>query len=104
MQFPGQTLIMILEDLRLLLLKDPLDNISLEALLFRLNNSGVERTYGLMTEMGDDCSFFRKSLNIFLDRDYEELSKIIKVIKVKGNLGIYEELINSADNLFNQIG
>ena len=58
--FPGQELIQTLEKLRL-----------------RLNDSGVERTNGLLCKLGDDCSYYRKSLDIFLRKDLDEIEKLI---------------------------
>lgn len=46
---------------------------SLEKFRIRLNKSGVERTIGLKAEMGDDCRYYRKSRELFLQKDYEEL-------------------------------
>lgn len=54
--FPGQELIQILDELR-----------------NRLNKSGVERTAGLLRELGNDCTYYRKSLDIFLRKDYDEV-------------------------------
>lgn len=54
---------------------------TLEQLRKRLNTSGVERTKGLMDAMGDDCTYYRKSLDIFLKRDYDELSDLIDKTK-----------------------
>jgi hypothetical protein len=50
----------------------------LEVLRTRLNTSGVERTAGLRSAMGDDCTFYRKSLNILLNKDYEDLFGLVK--------------------------
>ena len=49
---------------------------SLEKFRIRLNKSGIERTIGLKTEMGDDCRYYRKSRELFLEKDYEELKTI----------------------------
>jgi len=68
MEFPGQELIKILEELR-----------------NRLNRSGVERTSGLLCNLGDDCSYYRKSLDIFLRKDYEELRNLISRAELKIN-------------------
>lgn len=48
----------------------------LEDLRVRLNKSGVERTTGLKKEMGDDCQYYRKSKDIFLQRDYDDLKQL----------------------------
>jgi hypothetical protein len=61
---PGEELIQILDELR---------NV--------LNRSGVERTAGLLRELGDDCSYYRKSLDIFLKRDYDRVYGVIKQAK-----------------------
>lgn len=58
---PGEDLIVVLEKFRQ-----------------RLNSSGVERTAGLRAAMGDDCTFYRKSLNLLLKRDYDELHILLK--------------------------
>ena len=39
----------------------------------RLQQSGVERTTGLKAELGNDCPFYRKSKDIFLNRDYDQV-------------------------------
>lgn len=57
---PGEELIKLLETLRL-----------------RINDSGVERTNGLLQALGDDCSYYRKSLDMFLDRDHDELKSLL---------------------------
>ena len=61
MEQPGERLIRILEDLRL-----------------RLNTSGVERTQGLRDAMGEDCRFYRKSLDLFLGRDLTDLRQLLE--------------------------
>jgi hypothetical protein len=58
--YPGQELIQILEQLR-----------------NTLNRSGVERTAGLLRELGDDCSYYRKSLDIFLRKDYDQIYNLL---------------------------
>ena len=50
----------------------------LNALRERLENSGVERTVGIRNALGNDCRFFRKSVSLFLERDYLELKTLIK--------------------------
>ncbi len=60
----------------------------LEKLRLRLNNSGTQRTAGLLDSMGDDCTYYKKSMNIFLKRDYDEV----------------RDLIKEARELFNKIG
>lgn len=46
----------------------------------RLNSSGVERTVGLRDNMGSDCTFYTKSLNLFLQRDYTDLKGLVEVV------------------------
>jgi hypothetical protein len=58
--FPGKELISVLEELRQ-----------------RLNISGVERTNGLCEKMGNDCTYYRKSLDIFLKKDLDDLQNLI---------------------------
>lgn len=53
----------------------------LEALRQRLNKSGVERTQGLQENMGDNCSYYKKSLSLFVDRDYIDLKNLITRLK-----------------------
>jgi len=60
MNQPGQDLIQLLEELRV-----------------ELNQAGVERTAGLLRAMGDDCSYYRKSLNIFLDKHYDKVKNLV---------------------------
>ena len=60
MNFPAQEAVEMLEKLRL-----------------RIINSGVERTFALLKGMGDDCQYYRKSLDILLQRDWEDLKKLI---------------------------
>ena len=72
----GEQLIKELDDLRrhLLTLSD------------RLNNSGIERTQGLKDNMGLDCPYFKRSLNIFMKKDYEELRDMVQSINNLFNL------------------
>jgi hypothetical protein len=49
----------------------------LEILRERLNKSGVERTVGLAQTMGDDCFYYKKSLDIFERNDYEEIRDLL---------------------------
>jgi hypothetical protein len=60
----------------------------LETLRNRLNDSSVERTAGLAEALGRDCSFHKKSLKMFIDKDYEDL----------------RAQINSIHSLFKDIG
>jgi len=60
-QLPGETLVSILNQLRQ-----------------RLIRSGVERTNGIKDAMGTNCPYYRKSMNVFLARDYQELRDLIE--------------------------
>jgi hypothetical protein len=44
----------------------------------RLNDSGVERTFHLRRIMGEDCSSVRKSTNLFLDEDFDDLANLVQ--------------------------
>lgn len=50
----------------------------LEQIRLRLHGSGVERTAGLGSHMGKDCDYYKKSLKMFLDRDYIDLRNLIQ--------------------------
>jgi hypothetical protein len=63
---PGEKLILCLDKLRA-----------------RLNSSGTERTAGLRKAMGDDCTFYRKSLDIFLNRDYDDIEALLSEAKAE---------------------
>jgi hypothetical protein len=76
--YPGQELLLLLNKIRIEL--DNPSSIPLQALKYRLENSGLERTVGLLENLGDDCSFYRKSLDIFLRRDFSDIHKIINAI------------------------
>ena len=54
---------------------DELDSLREELLRLheQLSSSGVERTNGLRKAMGSDCQYYRKSLNLFLEKDYVNL-------------------------------
>jgi len=102
-RFPGQQLITLLEEIRLSL--KPSGPIPLQALKYRLENSGLERTYGLMKIAGDDCSYYRKSLDIFLKRDYNEVYKILAAVVFSGaHRGEMEKQILKAKELMEAIG
>jgi hypothetical protein len=64
---PGEELVRDLEGLRRLLLK----------LHDRLNDSGVERTFHLRRILGDDCTHYRKSMNLFVEEDFEPLRDLV---------------------------
>ena len=65
---PGEKLIDSLDELRQ----------QLNLLVDRLARSGVERTNGLRVYMGRDCEFFKKSLDIFVRKDYIDLRNLIE--------------------------
>lgn len=77
METNGEKLIKELDELRR----------KLSSLSERLDRSGVERTNGLRDHMGADCPYFKKSMDIFLKKDYQEL----------------QDMIESINNLFNLI-
>jgi hypothetical protein len=60
---PGESLLLLLERLRT-----------------RLSTSGVERTTGLLLAKGNDCPYYRKSLDIFLDQDYDQLKQLVDTL------------------------
>ena len=64
---PGELLIRDLESLRSLL----------NQLHDKLNASGVERTFHLRRIMGKDCTYLKKSMNLFVDEDFEPLRNLI---------------------------
>lgn len=55
----------------------------LKLLQDRLQMSGVERTKGLRDNMGADCEFYSKSLDLFLKKDYQDLKNLISNIHRK---------------------
>ena len=67
MRTPGDELVSNLETLRR----------RLDKLRDRLDSSGVERTFHLKRIMGSDCSMYQRSMNLFLDEDYEDLRVLI---------------------------
>lgn len=74
-QTPGEQLIYLLEELRK-----------------RLSNSGVERTTGFRDNMGENCPYYRKSMSLFLERDYIDLKNLVHKTEqlfnlVEGNNG-----------------
>ena len=56
---------------------------ALETLRVLLNNSGIERTTGLRKRMGSDCSYFRKSRDLFLSRDYDRIVAQLAVVSAQ---------------------
>ena len=50
----------------------------LNALHKDLNSSGVERTAHFLTFVGQDCAYFKKSMEFFLAEDYDTLKTVIK--------------------------
>ena len=55
---------------------------TLEKLRLRLNRSGLERTLGMKdnVDAGEDCYLYKKSLDIFLTRDYVDILKLFKEV------------------------
>ncbi len=60
----------------------------LEQLRQRLNQSRVEATNGLREAMGDDCTFFRRSMEKFIRNDYMEIRT--KIGRVGDLIGLIE--------------
>jgi hypothetical protein len=50
----------------------------LNSLHKELNNSGTERTAHFLTYVGQDCSYFKKSMEFFLAEDYDKLKNVIR--------------------------
>jgi hypothetical protein len=50
---------------------------SFSAVQKRLKNSGFERTAGLRDSMGDDCSYYQKSLKLFFKNDLVDLKHLL---------------------------
>lgn len=65
---PGEQLVDTLDELRM----------QLNLLVDRLNRSGVTRTNGLRLAMGRECDFYKKSLDIFLRKDYIDLRNLVQ--------------------------
>ncbi len=57
---PGEDLIEQLDSLR----------VEMNSLIDKLNASGVDRTNGLRQIMGRDCDYYKRSLDLFLRKDY----------------------------------
>lgn len=57
---------------------DDLEDLRKALLTFsdRLEKSGVERTTGLKFNLGGECPYYKKSKDIFLNRDYENLKAL----------------------------
>ena len=55
----------------------------------RLETSGVERTKGLCNALGPSCTYYKKSLQLFLENDYEQLRDL--VTKIKNEFDIAEK-------------
>lgn len=49
----------------------------LEKLRYRLDKSGVRRTFGLGLEMGTDCPYYKKSLDIFMKKDLQDIRSLL---------------------------
>ena len=76
----GQMLINELDDLRRLL----------ETFFKDVSSSGVERTSHFLNYIGTDCRHFKKSMDLFMEEDYEklrdsvsELSELFNIIEGK---------------------
>lgn len=67
MMTPAEELVSDLEKLRILL----------NRLSKQLNESGVERTFHLRRMMGKDCTYYRKSLALFEDKDFEPIRNLV---------------------------
>tara|TARA_B100001765_G_C19296658_1_gene246853 strand:+ start:178 stop:426 length:249 start_codon:yes stop_codon:yes gene_type:complete len=50
---------------------------SFSALQKRIQNSGFDRTAGLRHTMGDDCSYYQKSLRLFFKNDLVDLRYLL---------------------------
>ena len=50
---------------------------SLSSLQTRIQKSGFERTAGLRAHMGDDCPYYRKSLDLFSKQDLRDISGLV---------------------------
>jgi hypothetical protein len=46
----------------------------------RLNKSGIERTHYMRGHKGADCGYFKKSMDLFLDFDYDEVRTLINTV------------------------
>ena len=60
---PGQELIRELEKLRVIL----------DKIHSSLDNSGVQRTAHFLNYVGTNCTYYRKSLDLFLEEDYDRI-------------------------------
>ena len=45
-----------------------------------INDSGVERTNGLKNALGAECQYYKKSLQLFLNQDYEKLRDLVNQV------------------------
>lgn len=50
----------------------------LNKLTSELNSSGVERTAHFLNYVGTDCAYFKKSIEFFLEEDYDKLRDTIR--------------------------
>jgi hypothetical protein len=64
---PGEKLVDKLETLRLFL----------ENFVDKLDESGTKRTKGLREWKGRSCAWYWKSMELFLNKDYEVMKKLI---------------------------
>ncbi len=65
---PGDELIQNLENLRKSLIHTH----------DRLVASGVERTQGLKKNLGENCVYYKQSLDLFLKNDYQDIMNLIQ--------------------------
>jgi hypothetical protein len=64
----GDHLVADLEELR----------VALKSLSDRLNESGIERTHHLREIMGEECRYYKKSMALFEEKDYENLRDLVR--------------------------
>ena len=63
---------------------------TLSSLQLRIQKSGFERTAGLREAMGEDCPYYRKSLSLFMENDFQDLHSLLQ------KLGIEMKSVTSA--------
>lgn len=66
----GESLVKELDELRKALL----------SLSDRMNVSGIERTNGLRETQGVDCPYFKKSLDLFVKKDYIQIRDMVESV------------------------
>tara|TARA_Y100000310_G_C20537238_1_gene741443 strand:- start:471 stop:722 length:252 start_codon:yes stop_codon:yes gene_type:complete len=60
----------------------------------RLKNSGINRTIGLRQSMGDDCSYYQKSLKLFFRNDLVDLKHLL--VKLVEEIDTFERPENES--------